>query len=398
MSKHALLSPSSAHRWLNCTRAPRLEAGLPDSRSSFAREGTVAHSACELAGKLRFKKISTAAYDAGLQKLRADKDWSDEMLRTAEIYADHLSERAMEYKEPPYTAFEVPVSVSDYVPEAFGRCDCVMFGKDTLIITDYKHGKGVPVSADKNPQLMLYALGALKKYGPIFGGVIKTVAIYIDQPRLAAYEGWRCQTEELLSWGESIKPIAQKAYNGDGEFRAGDWCRFCRANGMCAAQAQQQLQAFKKWEPLTPERTPLLTPAEIGAALTRGKNLVAWYERVKENALAAILRGEKIPGYKAVEGRSTRAWVDQEYALKKLQELGVDENLLYSHAPKSLAQIEKALGPAAFRKLAADLIFRPAGKATLAAAEDPRADFGSAVADFASAANAASEQTEKSKS
>lgn len=385
MSGHALLSPSSAHRWLNCTKAPRLEAGLPDKGSAYAREGTIAHRACELTGKLRFKKISTETYLADMQKLRADKDWNDEMLHTAEIYADHLSERAIEYAEFPHIAFEVPVNISDYVPKAFGRCDCVMLGRDALIITDYKHGKGVPVPADKNPQLMLYALGALKKYRPVFGEAIKTVAIYIDQPRLAAYGGWHCTTETLLEWGESIKPIAQKAYAGEGEFHAGDWCRFCRANGICAAQAQQQLHSLDKWEPLDQRQNPLLSPAELGDALTRGKNLVAWYERVKENALAAILQGKKIPGYKAVEGRSTRAWIDQEYALKRLQELGVEEKLLYNHAPKSLAQIEKALGPKAFRNLAADLVCRPAGKATLADADDPREEFGGAVADFINA-------------
>ena len=155
MSSHALLSPSSAHRWLNCPLAPRLEATLPEKPSEYAREGTVAHSVCEITAKKKFKKVKAAEYNRVIKKLKTDAVWDDEMLHTAETYVEHLTERAMEFANEPYIAFEVKVDISDYVPEAFGRCDCVMFGGDTLIITDYKHGKGVPVSPDENPQLML---------------------------------------------------------------------------------------------------------------------------------------------------------------------------------------------------------------------------------------------------
>ena len=330
------------------------------------------------------------------------------MLRTAETYVEHLAERQMSFENEPYIAFEVKVDISDYVPEAFGRCDCVMFGGNTLIITDYKHGKGVPVSASENPQLMLYALGALKLYQPLFGSALQRVEIYIDQPRLNSYESWSCTTDELLAWGVSVKPKAQAAFMGFGEYHAGDWCRFCRANGSCKAQAEQNMGAFddfkdlvdKKAEVLTPngaeqlksmgrelnENVAILSPEEISSVLERGKNIVEWYEKVKANALEAILNGTAIPGYKAVEGRSARAWSNQDKALEKLLASGIERAVIYDSVPKTLAQLEKVLGAAKFRELVGEFVTKPQGKPTLAPASDSRKEFNSASADFAEVA------------
>lgn len=409
MSSHALLSPSSAHRWLNCPLAPRLEAQLPERTSEYAKEGTTAHSVCELTAKKHFKKIKAAECTRKIKKLKTDPTWDDEMLHTAETYVDHLAERAMQFEKEPYIAFEVKVDISDYVPEAFGRCDCVMFGGDTLVITDYKHGKGVPVSAENNPQLMLYALGALKLYKPLFGNALKNMEIYIDQPHLNSYEGWKCTADELVAWGEEIKPKAQMAYMGFGEYHAGDWCRFCRANGICKAQAEQQIGAFddfkdlvdKQAEVLTPDgaeqlkatgrelnkNTAILSPEEISSVLKRGKNIVDWYEKVKANALEAILNGTAIPGYKAVEGRSTRAWSNQDKALEKLLGSGIERAVIYDSVPKTLAQLEKVLGTAKFKELVGDFVIKPPGKPSLATENDSRKEFNGAAADFAAVAN-----------
>jgi hypothetical protein len=386
MSSHALLSPSSAHRWLNCPLAPRLEATLPEKPSEYAREGTVAHSVCEITAKKKFKKVKAAEYNRVIKKLKTDAVWDDEMLHTAETYVEHLTELAMEFANEPYIAFEVKVDISDYVPEAFGRCDCVMFGGDTLIITDYKHGKGVPVSPDENPQLMLYALGALKLYKPLFGVALKKVAVYIDQPRIGAYDGWTCTVDELLAWGESVKPKAQMAFMGFGEYHAGDWCRFCRANGICKAQAEQQIGAFDDFSAAVGNPTALLSPSEMGEVLKRGETLVSWYETVREKALESLLNGEKIPGYKVVEGRSTRCWTDQDKALDKLQESGVDRAVIYDSVPKTLAQLEKLLGTARFKELVGEFVTKPQGKPTLALETDSRKEFNSAAADFAGVA------------
>lgn len=387
MSSHAILSPSSAHRWLNCTPAPRLEARLPEKTSDFAREGTVAHSVCEVSAKLHFKKIKKTEYNKIMKKLKAHELWDDEMLQTAEIYVEHLKEKAMRYDSEPYITFETRVELADYVPDSFGKCDCIMFGGDTLVITDYKHGKGVAVSAEDNPQLMLYALGALKLYKPLFGNAIKNVEIAIDQPRIKAYEQWKCTAEELEAWGESIKPIAEKAYMGVGEYKAGSWCRFCRANGICKAQAEQQQSAFDDFKDATTgSPRALLNPAEMGEALERGKNLVDWYNTLQQKALEAILAGTKIPGYKIVEGRSARAWTNQDEALDKLQKSGIERAVIYDSVPKTLAQLEKVLGAAKFSELVGEYVTKPQGKPTLAPESDKRAEFNGAVADFSTVA------------
>ena len=209
---HALLSPSAAERWLHCALAPRLEATLPEKTSEYAMEGTLAHSVCEVTAKLHFEKIKKASYTAAVKRLKQDALWNDEMLDTAEVYADHLMEKAITLKHESYVAFEVQVDLSDYVPEGFGRCDCTIFGDDTLIIADYKHGKGVPVKAENNPQMMLYSLGALKLYRPLFGNAIKNVRMCIDQPRINSYECWSCTTELADGSGavvttENIPPL-----------------------------------------------------------------------------------------------------------------------------------------------------------------------------------------------
>lgn len=386
MSDHALLSPSAAHRWLNCTPAPRLEATLPDNPSEYAAEGTLAHSVCEITAKKKFKKVKAAEYTRTIKRLKKNPLWDDEMLHTAETYVEHLSERAMQFAHEPYIAFEVRVDISDYVPESFGRCDNVMFGADTLVIRDYKHGKGVPVSAEHNPQMMQYALGALKLYRPLFGDAIKIVDIGIDQPRINSYDVWQCSVEELLAWGESIKPIAQKAFMGLGEYKAGEWCRFCRANGRCKAQAALQISAFDDFKDAATGELPnpaLLTPEALGKALAGGKTLVEWYEAIKKNALDLILSGQKVPGWKAVEGRSTRVWSDQDKALDKLLESGIERAAIYDSVPKSLAQLEKVLGKAKFQELVGDFVLKPPGSPTLADEADSRKEFNSAAADFA---------------
>lgn len=393
MSGHALLSPSSAHRWLNCPPAARLEATFPERTSREAEEGTLAHSVCEITAKKKFKMVKAAEYNREIKRLKKHELWDDEMLRTAEIYVEHLSERAMGFKHEPYLAFEVEVDVSDYVPEAFGRCDSVMLGEDTLIITDYKHGKGVPVEVVENPQLMLYALGAYKLYLPIFGDVIQNVCIYIDQPRIGAYNGWSCKLSELLDWGASIKPKAEKAFMGFGEYKTGSWCKFCRANGVCKAQSSQQIGAFDDFAAAVNQSPAILTPEQTSEVLKRGEMLVDWYKAVKAKALEIILSGTPIPGYKAVEGKSNRAWSDQDKALEKLINSGIERAAIYDSVPKSLAQIEEMLGKAKFKELVGGYVTQPPGNPSLVTADNPKPDYNSAASDFA---NVAESETAKS--
>ena len=381
MSNHALLSPSSAHRWLNCPLAPRLEATLPDKTSSYAEEGTLAHSVCEITAKKYFTSMKTAEFNRVIKKLKTHELWNDEMIQTAETYVGHLKEKAMCFKNEPHIA---KVDISDYAPEAFGRCDCIMFGDNTLVITDYKHGKGVPVLAKENPQMMLYALGALKLYQPIFGNAIEKISVCIDQPRIGSYETWECSKEDLMTWGEVVKQKAQAAFMGIGEYKAGTWCKFCRANGICKAQSDNQVSAFDDFKEIIVEgNTDILTPEQIGVALKKGEILVDWYEALQKTALEKLLGGVEIPGYKVVEGRSTRAWTNQDEALEILQNSGIERAAIYDSVPKSLAQLEKMLGAAKFTELVGEYVFKPQGKPTLANFDDKRPVFNGAVADFA---------------
>lgn len=395
--KHAILSPSAAHRWLHCTPAPRVEAEFPETTSEYAEEGRLAHSVCELAAKKKFTVMNNRTYNSRLKKLKADPKWDDEMLSTAATYVEHLTEHAMRFEHAPYVALEVQVDITDYAPEAFGTCDCVMIGGDELIITDYKHGKGVPVSAQDNPQMLLYALGALKLYHPIYDDMIRRVSTYIDQPRLGSYDGASMTVEELLAWGESIKPKAAAAFMGTGEFAPGEWCRFCRAKAKCRARANQNtaLEDFKDCIPLG-RSIPMqaeydatgfkpsncLTDEEIGALLVRAEGLVAWYNDLKEYALAACLNGKTIPGWKAVEGRSTRAWTDQDAALDALMAGGVEEAIIYDRVPKTLAQLEKVIGKQRFGELVGGMIIKSPSKPALAAESDKRPAYNGAAADF----------------
>lgn len=200
---HALLSASSAARWLHCTAAPRLEAQFPETNSHYAEEGKLAHAICELKVIKHFTmQIKPRAFTAKLNKLKAAPLYNDEMDKTSDLYIEHLSERAMRYSTRPNVAAEVRVDFGDYVPEGYGTCDCIMIGGDTLSIVDYKHGQGVPVSAENNPQMRLYALGALRRYAPVFGDTIKFVSMTIDQPRIQSEVSTETITvEELRAWG-----------------------------------------------------------------------------------------------------------------------------------------------------------------------------------------------------
>ena len=405
-TEHALLSASSAHRWLACTAAPRFEEQFPNGTSDYAEEGSLAHSICELYARKHFTVMTNRKFNSELKKLQAKPHYSDEMLKTAEKYVDYLREKAMSYPTTPYVTFEVKVDFSDYVPEGFGTCDCVMIGGDTLHITDYKHGKGVEVSAEENPQMRLYALGALKMFAPVFGDSIKKVSMGICQPRITdeASEDF-LTVEELRAWGESIKPVAQEAYDGPGTFCPGEHCRFCKGKAQCRARADQNTafedlkdfaiagKSAPELQALRPEKRaiiglpPMLSDAEIGELLVRAEGLVQWYKDLCEYATQNILNGKEIPGWKVVAGKSNRAFKDVETAFSKVIEAGYDEALLYERKPITLTGVESLLGKAKFETLLKDCVHKPLGKPTLVPLSDKREPYSTATADFAGVTN-----------
>lgn len=366
---HALLAASAAHRWLVCTPSVRLEEQFPDTTSEYALEGTLAHEIAEL--KLRkyfLEPMSQRSFSAKLNKLKKHELFQEEMLRHTDTYLDYLKGLALSFSSAPYVAIEKKVDYSAYAPEGFGTCDCIIIHGGDLYITDFKYGKGVPVSAEDNPQMKLYALGAYLEYSFLYP--IKTVHLAIVQPRIDNISEWSLPIEELLAWGESIKPIAQKAFNGEGEFVPGDHCRFCRAKALCRARAEHYtaLEDFKGMKP------PLISNEEVGQILEKAIALEAWVKELKEYALSAALKGEEIPGWKAVEGRSVRNYVDIDKAFEHLKQNGIDEAMLYERVPLTVAKLEKALGKKEFHSLLEEpgLVEKQPGKPTLVPADDKR--------------------------
>lgn len=391
--QHAVLSASSSSRWLVCTASPRFEEQFPESTSEYAEEGRLAHSICELKLLKKFTaSVTPKAFTTRLNKLKKEPLYNPEMDKTSDIYVEHLTERAMQFTATPYVVAEVRVDYSDYAPDGFGTCDCIMIGGDTIIITDYKHGKGVPVSAEENSQMKLYALGALKKYKAIYGDTIKDVVMVIEQLRLSDEPSiWQTTVDELTAWGESIKPIAEKAYSGQGEFVPGEHCRFCRGKAKCRARADINT-ALEEFKDCVPEEKAqpgdnILTDTEIGELLLRGTELVKWYKDLEEYALNALLRGKEIQGWKVVAGRSNRTFSDQDAALAAVIAAGYDEALVYERKAKTLTELEKLMGKAEFAEKIGQYVIKPIGKPTLAPMSDKREPYSPAGADFVGISN-----------
>ena len=402
MAQHAFLSASSAHRWSMCTAAPHYEAQFPDRDPGiYANEGTLAHKICELTVQYNAGQITKRKFNSQLKKLREDELFQEEMIKTAEFYAEHIWTSAMAYKTKPYLATEVRVDFSEIVPEGFGTCDCCMIGDSKLSIFDYKHGKGVPVSAENNPQMRLYALGALKQYGMFYQ--IETVSMSIIQPRITEdVSTEEISVEDLLKWGEQLKPIAQKAFTGEGAtFQEGPWCRFCKGKAVCRARSENMtaLEDFmnmpvlgKMTDEEKMQRTSaeiagfpvshVLTDKEVGDLLQRGARLAQWYDDLKDYALEAILSGKEIPGWKAVEGRATRKWDDEDAALDAFKAAGFDEAILFERKAKTLSELEKMVGKKKFAEIAGPHIIKPPGKPALVVESDKRPPYSAAAADF----------------
>ncbi|MED4495575.1 DUF2800 domain-containing protein [Heyndrickxia coagulans] len=367
--EHALLSASGAHRWLVCTPSARLEEQFADTTSDYAREGTLAHEIAELKlCKYFTDPMSQSTYTRRLNKFKKHELFQDEMLKHTDTYLDYLREITIGLDVQPYVAVERQIDYSVVVPEGFGTVDCLIIGGDTLYITDFKYGKGVPVSAENNPQMMLYALGAYYTYSFLYQ--IKNVHLAIIQPRIDNISEWEISADDLLAWGEEIKPIAQKAYAGEGEFVPGEHCKFCRAKAQCRAHAKM----YTALEDFEMKKPPLLTNEEVGEVLERAQGLEAWVKALKEYALSACLNGEEIPGWKAVEGRSTRIYKDIDQAFEYLKSNGIDEALLYERVPLTVAKLEKQLGKKEFKSLLeeAGLVEKAPGKPTIAPESDKR--------------------------
>lgn len=368
-TQHALLSASGAHRWLHCTGSPLLENDFPDSTSVYAQEGTLAHELCELKLMVYTGEITKHKLTSMKNKLMKSELWQPEMESTSEAYLDYIKDITMSYTVKPVILTEKRVDFSKYVPEGFGTADCLILAGDTLHVIDYKHGKGVVVDADHNPQMMLYALGAMSELSLLYR--FKYVHMTIVQPRVNNISEFTMTADELIEWGEKVvKPKAEAAISGKGEFEAGDWCRFCRAKQQCKTRYESNDSLYSE---LSVQHDPrLITLAELGDYLKRGKDMAAWLEDMKEYALSESLAGADVPGWKAVEGRGSRAFTDTDEAVDTLIKNGIDESVLYERRVLTLAQMEKAVGKKAFGELVGDLVIKNPGKPTLVEESDKR--------------------------
>lgn len=387
---HALLGASSAHRWLHCPPSARLCEQFPDTQSEYAAAGTLAHSIAELKARNYFiEHMPMRTFNARLKKLKESPHYDKSMDAATDMYLEHLKSLALSFSSHPFVALENRVDYSHIVPEGFGTADCIMIGEGRICVVDYKNGSGVPVEADNNPQMMLYGLGALHSYSAVYGDSIRNVHLSIVQPNAGGVKEWGLSVIDLEDWGtQYVRPLANLAWEGKGDFASGDWCRFCRAKAQCSARAKKMLELYplKGAEPEADPKTEgaqLLTDAEIGDILTRAQELQDWVKSLQDYALSATLNGREIKGWKAVEGRGSRDWAGgTDHAFKLLTERGIDDALLWERKPVTVAGLEKALGKKTFEEVAGDIICRTAGKPTLKPESDKRPPYNPAAAAF----------------
>lgn len=376
--QHALLSASGAHRWLACPPSVTLEAGLPDSSSQAAEQGTAAHELAEW-------KLRRALHDAPTNKPASS--WHDaEMDTLIDDYVAFIQEQLRDVRQvcaDPVVLIEQRLDFSHVVPGGFGTGDCVIIAEPTLQIIDLKYGQGVMVEAENNPQLMLYALGALHAFGSLYD--IEQVAVTIYQPRRANVSTWTIPVTDLKTWAEQVvKPRAALAASGEGEFALGEWCRFCKLAPTCRTRAEANL-ALARHEFAPPAE---LTDEESSQVLAQLPDLKAWASDVEAHALSqAVNQGKTWSGFKLVEGRSIRKYTDESAVAGTAQVAGVTD--IWQRKLKTITALEKQLGKKRFTDLLGGLVVKPAGKPTLVPESDkrPALEIQSAAKEFTAISN-----------
>ncbi|HHI5802413.1 DUF2800 domain-containing protein [Clostridioides difficile] len=375
--QHARLSASGAHRWLHCTPSIKLEENYPPSTSIYAEEGTVAHELAEVKLMLEYEKISKKAYNARIKKIQKSEYYNSEMEDYIQSYVENVVELVNDSKaicDDVIVMLEERLDFSEWVPEGFGTGDVVVISDGILQVIDLKYGKGLEVSAIENPQLRLYGLGAYNQFEMLYDiDLIKTTII---QPRLDNISSEEIEVTKLLTWADNVKKKAQMAFNGEGEFVSGSHCGFCRAKNDCRKRAEDNLKLARKYDFAD---TFALNKYEIADILGFAKNIQDWLKDVQSYALEqAEKHGVKYPGYKLVEGRSNRKYIDEQKVAKVLLNSDYDEEKIYKpRTLKGISDMEKAIGKKNFANLLSDLIIKPVGKATLVVESDKRSEINS---------------------
>jgi len=383
--QHALLGASKAGQWINCPPSARLQESVPENPSEYAEEGTVAHELAEI--KLRRRVLlcnsqQRKILDAKYEKIKTNPFYGPEMEQAVQEYVELVEERVMAAKARSSDAVILPeehLDYSDWVEEGFGTGDVVLISDGVLEVIDLKYGKGVPVSAYNNPQPRLYGLGAWAGYNYLYS--IDEVYMTIIQPRLDSVSTDIMPIADLIDWADSVvKPAAVLAFAGEGDYRAGDHCRWCKVKGNCRARADENMKALAH-EFKDPA---LMSNEEIGSILFITEQLKVWAKDVEEYASGQALKGNSIPQWKLVEGRSNRSISDKDAAIKALKatELGTDK-FLKPEELLGIGELEKRLGKKEFAALLGSWIVKPPGKPTLAPETDTRPAMNSVENDFA---------------
>ncbi len=372
-NSHAILSASGSHRWLECTPSARLSENFEDVTSSYALEGSMVHLMCEI-------KLCKALGLPCDEKLPQDFEITQEMEDSSDAYVEYILDILGEIKKTckdPVVLIEQRLDFSNYVPEGYGTGDCVIVADGIIHIIDYKNGSGVKVDSYENPQMKLYALGALNLLDCLYN--INTVSMTIFQPRIANISTYEMEKDKLIEWANNVLvPRAKLAYEGKGEFVPGDHCRFCKCKIKCTARALANLQ-LASYEFKTAD---LLDDDEIEDIIGKIDNLVEWGNSIKEYALNEALKGKKWSKYKLVEGRSNRKFKSEEEVAKVVSDAGYDP---YDKKLLSITDMTKLLGKAKFVELLDKYIYKPQGKPTLVSIEDKRPEMNLAVDDFKNA-------------
>ena len=369
-NKHAVLSASSAARWIACPPSARLNAEKSDAPSEYAAQGTDAHTLCEyklrkaLGMKVRDPTKNLASYDT-------------EMEECAEAYCQFVMELVGQFRaesKDTMVSVEQRVDFSAFVPDGFGTADTLIISGKTVCIVDYKHGKGIEVSADGNPQMMCYALGCIQMFDGLYD--IDTVRMVIFQPRLGNISESTISKADLLAWAhDTLVPAAKLAYDGEGDFCAGAHCRFCKLKATCRKRAEYNL-ALAQYDF---EMPPTLEDAEVEAVLEKADALAAWVSDIKEYALQRAIQGKKWMGWKLVEGRSNRKYTDEAAVANIVKEAGYEP---YEQKLLGITAMTGLLGKSKFEELLGSLIVKPQGRPTLAPMSDKRPAMNTAAEDF----------------
>ena len=381
-STHAKLSPSAAFRCLNCTPSLKMSEAFPNSTSVYAEEGTTAHELAE-------KKLRLALYEYADAEAAAALEWEVDRIRKTSEYFDadmddytdgYVNEIIAILKDSPFSdvLIEEVVNLDDVIAGGYGTADCVILRPGKAVIVDFKYGKHVPVSADHNYQLQLYAIGALEMYDAIYS--VTDVELRIIQPRAGGSNNWTTTKTELFEWRDKfVKPRADQALKGAGECAIGEWCTFCEAKPICRKYASQyDVPELYLGSPST------LSPYEVGERLNRLDGVVNYLDKLKSYALRESLNGNKIPGYKVVEGRGSRVWTDMTAAFREANNAGFEDSLLYERVPLTLTGVEKVMGKRLFNDALGIYVTKTKGKPTLAPESDKRKEYAveSAADDF----------------